>query len=340
MPPCGCPQLEQGSGAAAVSIRRMFSLGQRVLDVATLPARAARTVAGALLPSSVDTTEHPKSTDVQQDPAPTTAEFHTESDMLATLRHAAAALWIGEDPERTWVLLEEQQLHSRIADLVLVRLDVRSVERRLGGGWDRPLTLPELQVMRLLRPDRNVSADAVAQRLSITPRHSSDLLRGLVADGYAERRGPNAFRRLAPVQPLIDRVITFEAKRDDPTGAISQARGHRAWADETYVAFDARFERRFVAQTAAFERLGVGLLELWPDRWLRVLRARPRRSRNRLEAGLIGERTLARLKGSPASERPERRLPHGHRLSAASEPIVAGPDTERLHTLLGHRGKS
>jgi DNA-binding MarR family transcriptional regulator len=239
------------------------------------------------------------------------------------------------NPEATWVILKEQRLHSRIADLLLVRVDVHAVEARLAGGWIRPMTLSELQVMRALRPDRNTTTDAVAQRLRVTPQRSSELLRGLAADGYAKRCGPRTFRRRAPVQPLVQRVVSFEAKRDDPSGAISQARGHRAWADETYVAFDATFERRFVAQLPAFQRLGVGLIELWPDNWSRVLHARPRRTSNRLEAGLIGERTLGRLTGSVTSDLPERRLPHGHRLPGASEPIVEGPAAEHLHGLLG-----
>lgn len=323
----------EGYGCEKCEYAAMFSAGRWLLDAAFLPLKVARAAVEALDDSFSGGNSAAPVTAPSTRPEPPT-EFASEAEMLGPLRDAAVSLWIAPNPDQTWVMLEEQRLHSRIADLLLLRMNVPAIETRVEGGWTRPLTLAELQVLRTLRPDRTASVAAVSQSLRMAPRRTSELLRGLAASGFVERQGTQTFVRVAPVDPLVQRVISFEAKRDDPQRAISQARGHIAWADETYVAFDARFERRFLAQTPSFERLGVGLLELWPNRWSRVRRARPRRTQNRLEAGLVGETALARLTGLAPRDLPERRLPHGSRLPDATEPMIYGPGAAYLRASL------
>jgi DNA-binding MarR family transcriptional regulator len=272
---------------------------------------------------------------LSESPASVEPSFRTEAEMLPQLRAAATALWVDAAPRETWVLLEEQLLHNRIADLVLVRVDVEAVRARLEGGWLRPLRLNELRVLNALRPDRPASVRAVAQRVRVEPASVAKILRRLAGDGFIAREAAGGYRRLATVRAIAQRVISFEAKREDPRGALLQARGHRAWADETYIACDARYTERFDALREQCIRVGVGLFEVSPTGWRRVLHSHPRRRSNRLEASLIGEGALARLLGAPAMDRPERRLPHGHRLSAESEPIVEG---HRASWLSGLRG--
>jgi hypothetical protein len=116
--------------------------------------------------------------------------FRTEAEMLPTLREAATALWIRRDPSRTWVMLEEQLMHSRIADLVLVRLDIEVVRARLDGGWQRPLGLAELRVLAALRSDRYTSAMTVAQAVKMEPTNVTRILRTLSGDGEQVTSGP------------------------------------------------------------------------------------------------------------------------------------------------------
>jgi hypothetical protein len=262
-----------------------------------------------------------------------TVGFVSEQAMLPQLRSAARELWIDAAPECTWLLLEEQLLHSRIADLVLIRLDVAALRLRLEGDWNRPLSLGELRVLHALRQDRATRAVAVAKHARMTRDNAAQVLRRLASDGFVSRDADGAFRRLAPSRAIAQRVITFEAKRDDPGGALQQARGHRAWADETYVAFDAQYDARFRALVEQYRRVGVGLLELSPTSWQRLIRARPVRRANRLEAGLIGERALGRLLATGSFDRPERRLPHGDQLGTESEPILVGHDADALREL-------
>ena len=253
--------------------------------------------------------------------------------MLPTLRSAVDALWITTQAEQTWCVLEEQLLHSRIADLVLLRLDVDLLEGRLAGGWDRPLRLPEIRVLRALRQQRPASPSAVADATRLRETTVVGALRTLERDHFVERTATGTYVRLAPSGSLAERVVSFEAKRDDAKRALEQARGHLAWADETYVAFDRAYAARFEVPRPAYARVGIGLLSLSPGQWRVELRARPRRRRSGLEAAVVGERALGRLLDHPRHDRPERRLPHGGGLSKESEPHLAGQRAGEVRAL-------
>lgn len=264
--------------------------------------------------------------------------FGTEAEMVGILGTFARVAWVERNPECTWAILEEQAVHSRIADLVLVRLDDEVLRARVEGGWLRPLRLTELRALRVLRSDRATTRSTVATRLRMTEDRAGQILRELANDGFVARSGPFAFRRLAPSRPIAQRVVTFEVKRSDAARALNQARAHRAWADETYVAFDQFYRSRFLALTEAYSSSGVGLIELSGEGARRHMPARPKRRSNRIEASLAGEQALARLLGHAALDRPERRLPHGGRLSDDSEPELAGPGSEWFWTLTARQG--
>lgn len=266
--------------------------------------------------------------------------FRTEADMLPLLHDVAREIWVKKQPLHTWVLLDEQRLHSRIADLAVVRFDVDAVRARLKGKWLRPLRLQELRALHALRSDRAATARLVAARMRTSEASAGDVLRELANAGFISREPTGAFRRVAPVAALAQRIITIEAKRDDPRGAMQQARAHRAWNDETYVAFDATYSSRFRKRDKDWRKLGIGLIELRQDGWNVPFRARPHRRSNRLEAALIGEQVLDRLLGSSTENRPERRLPHGHLLPSASEPVVLGPSARWVKSLRGKASAS
>jgi hypothetical protein len=78
--------------------------------------------------------------------------------------------WILPDPIQTWIILEEQRIHSRIADLVIVRLDIQALEMRRDGGWLRPLRLAEVRVIAELRNDRATSPATIAQKTGLNHR--------------------------------------------------------------------------------------------------------------------------------------------------------------------------
>lgn len=253
--------------------------------------------------------------------------------MLPVLHDLVRARWIKRHPSHTWLLLDEQQLHSRIADLAVVRLDIAAMRARAKGGWLRPLRLQELRAMEALRPDRGASVDLIAERMRVSSPSAGEVLRELAANRFVAKQPSGTYRRLAPATALAQRIITIEAKRDDPRSALRQARAHRAWNDETFVAFDAVYSARFRKLDKDWRALGIGLIELSPASWRVIFRSRPHRRANRLESALVGERALARVLGLATENRPERRLPHGHRLAGESEPVVAGSNSRWVRAL-------
>ena len=168
--------------------------------------------------------------------------FPSESAMQTSLRRAAVSIFCtaGEP----WVMLDEHQIHSRIPDLVLARIDTEALAERIEGGWGRALSPTELRALRALRPDRGRSLTSAAEEMRVGPDRARETLHRLVVDAFVERTPSGGHRRLAPVRPVVDRVIAIEAKRSDLGRAFSQARAHSACADVSVVAFDLVYRSR------------------------------------------------------------------------------------------------
>lgn len=226
-----------------------------------------------------------------------------------------------------WVLLDEHQIHSRIPDLVLARIDTDLLNARIEGGWSRPLTPTELRALRALRPDRGRSLESAAAEMRVGRDRARETLHRLVTDTFVERTESGSYARRAPVRPVVDRVIAIEAKRSDLNRAFSQARAHAAFADLSVVAFDLAYRHRAERLQQAYSREKIGLLGLsaLDETWEYMLPAGRSPLIAALGRALAGERTLARLLGQVVRRLPQTRLPGG---SAASdyptEPVLLG----------------
>jgi hypothetical protein len=258
--------------------------------------------------------------------------------MRPALLHAARDRFVRAD--ELWILLDEHQVYGRIPDLVVARLDVEALERRLAGGWLRGLNETELRGLRAMRPDRGTKLDRLARLMRVGPATARKVVAGLVRDNFAERTNTGSYARLAPVAPILRRVVSLEAKRSDPRAALVQAREHRLFADAGYVVFDAAFEQRFTATKHEYVRNGIGLLALDATGGHRVVLG-PTRSPNRhvVALALSAERTLARLLSEPARPLPESRLPSASAGSGyQGRPLLVGPAASAVERLL--RGAS
>lgn len=236
-------------------------------------------------------------------------------------------------PEEPWVLVDEHQIHSRIPDLVVARIDVEALQHRLTGGWGRALNSTELRALRALRPDRGRSLASVACRMGVGEARARETLHRLVAETFVERTLTGSYARCAPVRPVLDRVISIESKRSDLRGAFSQARAHGAFADVSVVAFDLAYRHRAAAIRDAYAREGIGLLGLSAadGSWEYLLR--PRRSPliAALGRAMAAERTLARLLGAALRRLPQTRLPgDSHASVSPTAPRLFGPDSTTL----------
>jgi hypothetical protein len=99
--------------------------------------------------------------------------------------------------------------------------------------------------------------------MGVGEQRARGVLHRLVADTFVERTLAGA--RRAPVRPILNRVISMEAKRSDLVAAFTQARAHSAFADVSVVAFDLAHRHRAVVMRDAYAREGIGLLGLVAD---------------------------------------------------------------------------
>lgn len=245
--------------------------------------------------------------------------------MLADLERSAVEQFCGVG--ETWLVLPEHEVHGRIPDLVLARVDVSRLEQRLRHhGWSRRMQLGELRVLRALRPDRATSSAVVSTHLRMPPNTCTGHLRSLVSSGFVEATATGGFLRVAELGSILDYVISFEAKLSDVNRALIQARSHSSFADRSYVAL-APQKRSFAKDVKSMYRsTSIGLFELSGPMW--KVDVRPKRSRlfSPVMKDLAGEAAFGRLLGEPTKTLPESRLPHALVESAnPMEPALVGP---------------
>jgi hypothetical protein len=235
--------------------------------------------------------------------------FLTEDSMIPLLRQLALARMVRSD--ELWIALPQHQLGTRVPDLVLARLDASAVSARLSAGLLRPLSWTEVQIVRSVRTDSGTTLERLASTVPASKTHILRLVRRLVLEGFLEKTA-QGYSRHAATRPMATRVISFEAKRADWKRALLQARAHREFAHETYVAFDSTFETRFKRAVPHYSSAGVGLIALSEPRQsgTLVMKSRAHRRGHPLPLVWAGETIWRRLVDDSATPSPRARFPN------------------------------
>jgi DNA-binding Lrp family transcriptional regulator len=261
--------------------------------------------------------------------------FPDEASMIGPLCAAALDGWASNSVP--WVVVREHKVDTRIPDLVLARLDEDAVNDRASVGAARPLTRPEIVVLTALRRDCGSTVATTARRAAVADATVRRTLRHLEADGFVERSSAGSWHPTFLFRPLVTRFVSFEAKRNDWRGALSQARAHRLFANEAYVAFDPAFARRFERSLPYYRTSGIGLLALGPEPRAvrRLLRGKSGRPLDLTSAAVAGEEVWSRLLGVAARQLPQTRLPNASAQIVDREPPqLVGGRSKRLERLL------
>jgi hypothetical protein len=260
--------------------------------------------------------------------------FASEAEMMPAIQRIASQLWPAGDD--VWLLLTEHDVYSHVPDLVAAQLDIQTLQDRVEGRWTRALSQRELAAMRALRPDRGSRVEAVAARMRVRVEFARGVLRGLVRDGYADRTATGSYARVAPIRPILSRVVSFEAKRMNARGALLQARAHTMFVDTAYVVCDGAHRSRFERMHAAYVRERVGLIALDVSGDFELV-VRPRRAllRDTLLRTLGTERALARMFEPAEQETAERRLPTASEFGGLrTAPVLTGSRAREIRALL------
>jgi hypothetical protein len=257
------------------------------------------------------------------------SRFRAEADLIPFARDWLLGRLSG-GPDH-WLVVDEHLVGTRIPDLLAARVDMRAFRARIRARqWD-PLTEGEIVALASLRRDRLTSVHAVAATIGYTTDATRRLLRRLEHLGYVSESRGRGFKRLRGRYRIFSRLIAVEAKLRDWRRALVQARAHRSFAQECYVAFDAAYVGRFSIGHPYFEASGTGLLAVsQTGRVDRLLRPRGSRSVHPTTFAVAGEQLWSRLQGVTPTL-PQTRLPNAAALIA--RPGELGSPESRSKTL-------
>lgn len=228
-----------------------------------------------------------------------------------------------------WLVVDEHLVGTRIPDLLAARVDLRAFRARIRAEQWQPLTEGEIVVLTSLRRDRVTSVQAVAAAVGYTPDATRRLLRRLERLGYASEYRRGGFRKVQGRYKIFSRFVAVEAKLRDWRRALVQARAHRSFAQECYVAFDASYADRFALGHSYFRASGTGLLAVSATNGAeRVLRPRGSRSVDPTTFAVAGEQLWLRLQGVTRSL-PQTRLPNAAALIARPEELASPESRSR-----------
>lgn len=253
--------------------------------------------------------------------------FRAEADLLPVVRD-----WLLDSVSRGrdhWLVVDEHLVGTRIPDLLAARVDLRAFRARIRAEQWQPLTESEIVVLANLRPDRLTSVQAVAWAVGYTPEATRRLLRRLEILGYASEDRRGRFRKVRGRYKIFGRFVAVEAKLRDWRRALVQARAHRSFAQECYVAFDASYAERFALGHSYFRASGTGLLAVSAHGAERVLRARGIRSADPRTFAVAGEQLWLRLQGVTRSL-PQTRLPNAAALIAHQGELASPESRSRI----------
>lgn len=218
--------------------------------------------------------------------------YDLEADMLPPLVEAVDALVTGLPDGFDRLVLFEVPAFESIPDLVVAQLNHGALERRRAAGV---APVPDLTSVRALLglTAGVVDSEDLARRSGVTRAH----LRRKVIPALADAGWVGDLAELTlrvPFEPVLNWVVTVEAKRSKWREAYAQARRHQRVADRAFVALDAAAANPARAWSEELARQGVGLVTVDAQSHTATVERRPRRGpKNEMDARfLLGERVV------------------------------------------------
>lgn len=218
--------------------------------------------------------------------------------MLPPLAEAVDVLVSGLSDRYDRVVLFEVPAFESIPDMVVVQVNHSALERRREAGVT-PVA-DQASVRALLGLTAGVvDLDSLARRVGVSRAHlRRKVLPALAVAGWlgdpADPGAPEGLMLRVPFEPVLNWVVTVEAKRSKWREAYSQARRHLRVADRVFVALDAASANPARAWAAEFAAQGMGLVTVDAATGKATVERRPRRGpKVDVDArGLLGERVV------------------------------------------------
>lgn len=214
--------------------------------------------------------------------------------MLPALHAASRNLTAGLPNAEDRVAMFEVPAFESVPDMVVTLFDDDHVKRRQAWGG-APVTDPSA-VRALVAVNAGVGdLDGIASSVGVSRSHlRRGILPALAESGWTVPLSARdtKVRLLHPYEPLVQWVVTVEAKRTKWREAVAQARRHLRVADRAYVALDAAHLAPAAAVSVELAREGIGLVSVDAVSDSASVVRRPRKGHrpDLVAQSLIGER--------------------------------------------------
>lgn len=228
-------------------------------------------------------------------PTEIATRFTYEAEMIPAIAEAAARLVAGlPDADNHMTFFEVPSFES-VPDVVIVQFEHAALDARLTAGA-MPVVDPTKVRVLLALTNGITDLDELTTTAGLTRAHlRRAVLPDLASCGWVE---PLASRStdvelLVPFEPLLNWVVTVEAKRSKWRDAVAQARRHTVVATRAFVAIEAASATVIREHGADLAREGIGLATVDAVRHTTTVERMPHRRRRRTDEvarQLLGER--------------------------------------------------
>jgi hypothetical protein len=183
-------------------------------------------------------------------------KYKREIDMIRPITQLAKFLLQSDD---AFVFLECAGTLG-IADIVFVEFDRQAIIKRYEVGLSPQVDSVKLKILLALD---NKQPKNVAQ-ISSSVGYSSSYVRSaainpLIAMGLIHKV-KEGYQSFGGYTPVTKKIVAIEAKREDWTHGLYQARRYRRYAQKVFVALDNAFAERVNKYKHTFQKQGIGVI--------------------------------------------------------------------------------
>lgn len=184
--------------------------------------------------------------------------YATEQDLVNSFKSQSSRFLrdISNTKTTRTFLVEEFDSLNGIADLVLGTYRPRTKTARppIDINWVIPLTS--------LNVGDSVSVGQFMDNYTVTRSTALRILNGYVNAGFLRENDKDLFGVLKCYAPILDTVISIEAKLKNWQRALQQANRYKRFSNFTFVLLEEKHSNPAVKNIDLFEKSGVGLITM------------------------------------------------------------------------------
>jgi hypothetical protein len=158
---------------------------------------------------------------------------------------------------RTFLIQEFDSLNG-VADLVLGTYLPRTITKTarcpIDINWVTPLAS--------LSSGDTVSVDEFMTVYTVTKSTASKILRDYTKAGFLQLIGDKKYKVIKSYAPILDNVISIEAKLKNWQRALKQAYRYKRFSNFTFVLLEEKHSSPAIKNLELFEKMGVGLITM------------------------------------------------------------------------------